>query len=618
MICGGFPRLLRLCMLAALLAGCAAPASDALPAQDLPTLRPTADSTPTPGPTVPAASTAPAPTPTGEKAELPPMPLDGVRVPGYLAYIRPEPEGSGYDDAVQFLPEEALPPYGVAGATAEIEEQLVQARAAEDPDKYLNLYGQFACGVDDVNGCQLVVSYIRLPMEQTNPEPVAGLAGRIVSLGDGAQYDDKLVLEGPLPVELGISSAVFGNGHPMLRDTISAWRDSGQTVTVDGQIISGASDVNGCQVQVSAIYVDGEPVDPLGEWPTYTEDEWGLSLRYPPDATARREEGPFITVAWDSVELVLGCKLPGQDDSIVRGRTESLRAMGYAQFLGGPEPRMGWLVDGRLLSIRYGQASDVRDGGEIRRGNLTCTLSLWQTGDKWFEAGDLSPDAQERADIILSTVTLVSPPTAPPQGLANPASVFCVEQGGQLELRTDAQGGQYGVCRFADGIECEEWAHFRGECAPAAPASNPTADMEPTYSNAALGFALSAPANWSVRDSGEFVVLTSKVGEALYALFLGVRPEGANEPVFRTGMPAGDFESGGSLPVFNQTVERRLLMLDGKVKVVAYGLARSGGKEFVIYLDQVGTAEQPYETIDIPAAVQLEADAIVSSLSLAP
>lgn len=49
-------------------------------------------------------------------------------------------------------------------------------------------------------------------------------------------------------------------------------------------------------------------------------------------------------------------------------------------------------------------------------------------------------------------------------GLANPASVYCVDQGGKLEIKTDEQGGQYGVCVFADGSECEEWAYYRGEC----------------------------------------------------------------------------------------------------------------------------------------------------------
>jgi len=53
-----------------------------------------------------------------------------------------------------------------------------------------------------------------------------------------------------------------------------------------------------------------------------------------------------------------------------------------------------------------------------------------------------------------------------PIGMANPASVFCHEQGFQLEVRTDANGNQVGVCVFPDGTECEEWAYFRDECAP--------------------------------------------------------------------------------------------------------------------------------------------------------
>jgi len=57
-------------------------------------------------------------------------------------------------------------------------------------------------------------------------------------------------------------------------------------------------------------------------------------------------------------------------------------------------------------------------------------------------------------------------PTATPAGIANPASTYCVEQGGASELRTAEDGSQSGVCSFPDGSECEEWAFFRGECAP--------------------------------------------------------------------------------------------------------------------------------------------------------
>ncbi len=48
--------------------------------------------------------------------------------------------------------------------------------------------------------------------------------------------------------------------------------------------------------------------------------------------------------------------------------------------------------------------------------------------------------------------------------IANPASKFCKEQGGTLEIRTLDDGGQYGVCVFKNGIECEEWDLFSGRC----------------------------------------------------------------------------------------------------------------------------------------------------------
>lgn len=47
--------------------------------------------------------------------------------------------------------------------------------------------------------------------------------------------------------------------------------------------------------------------------------------------------------------------------------------------------------------------------------------------------------------------------------LANPASVNCKEKDGELEIK-ETDLGQIGICVFADGSKCEEWAYFRGEC----------------------------------------------------------------------------------------------------------------------------------------------------------
>ena len=53
----------------------------------------------------------------------------------------------------------------------------------------------------------------------------------------------------------------------------------------------------------------------------------------------------------------------------------------------------------------------------------------------------------------------------PVPNLPNPASVNCKETGGELDIRSEPKG-QYGVCKFNDGTECEEWAYFRGTCKP--------------------------------------------------------------------------------------------------------------------------------------------------------
>ncbi len=50
-----------------------------------------------------------------------------------------------------------------------------------------------------------------------------------------------------------------------------------------------------------------------------------------------------------------------------------------------------------------------------------------------------------------------------PVQIANPASVFCEENGGTLDIRETSEG-QVGMCVLPTGEECEEWAYFRGEC----------------------------------------------------------------------------------------------------------------------------------------------------------
>ena len=46
-------------------------------------------------------------------------------------------------------------------------------------------------------------------------------------------------------------------------------------------------------------------------------------------------------------------------------------------------------------------------------------------------------------------------------GMANPASEYCVSQGGTSEIRKDKDGAEFGVCKLANGEEREEWSFYR-------------------------------------------------------------------------------------------------------------------------------------------------------------
>ena len=59
-------------------------------------------------------------------------------------------------------------------------------------------------------------------------------------------------------------------------------------------------------------------------------------------------------------------------------------------------------------------------------------------------------------------------------GIANPASAACVKGGGEIEIRNTSDGSEYGICVFANGTACEEWALFRNEGCTADVTAAPT------------------------------------------------------------------------------------------------------------------------------------------------
>jgi len=88
-------------------------------------------------------------------------------------------------------------------------------------------------------------------------------------------------------------------------------------------------------------------------------------------------------------------------------------------------------------------------------------------------AGCTQPAAPAQTPATTTVVTTAAPASA---GMANPASVNCGKVGGNVEIKKDAQGNEYGMCTFANGTTCEEWALFRDEgCKPFTPVTTTAA-----------------------------------------------------------------------------------------------------------------------------------------------
>ncbi|BCU64680.1 hypothetical protein F941_01701 [Acinetobacter bouvetii DSM 14964 = CIP 107468] len=66
------------------------------------------------------------------------------------------------------------------------------------------------------------------------------------------------------------------------------------------------------------------------------------------------------------------------------------------------------------------------------------------------------------AVLTLSACSATNTNTAnlPKVGIANPASEYCVKQGGKVEIKND-KNGQVGYCHLKNGTAVEEWAFFR-------------------------------------------------------------------------------------------------------------------------------------------------------------
>jgi putative hemolysin len=213
--------------------------------------------------------------------------------------------------------------------------------------------------------------------------------------------------------------------------------------------------------------------------------------------------------------------------------------------------------------------------------SLVVALVLW---------GCTTASTQPIPDAPVSTLESSDAPIPAGANLPNPASAYCEQQGYRLEIRTAADGSQSGVCIFPDGSECDEWAFFRGECAPANQTSSPTeiptampidpADYQQgwwTYTHAIYNFSIMLPEDWVVEETTTFDPLMSGHHLSLHPNYgtenirLTFRRVGEDVLLWPTGVGQGQFIQQGTLDIAGQPALRWLLVCpNGDVTSIWY------------------------------------------------
>ncbi len=183
--------------------------------------------------------------------------------------------------------------------------------------------------------------------------------------------------------------------------------------------------------------------------------------------------------------------------------------------------------------------------------------------------------------------------------MANPASVYCEQQGNQLKIVSAADGSQSGACVFPDGSVCDEWAFFRGECGPIKQGTaSPVATMIPTalpidpadyrgwwtYTHPVYKFSIMLPEDWIAEETttnnplmnGHMVTLRPKSDVEKESIRMTFRRVGEETLLWPTGVGEGAFVPQGTLLVGDQPAQRVLLVCPtGEVTSIWYHQAES-------------------------------------------
>jgi hypothetical protein len=238
------------------------------------------------------APKGPEPEPPTEHPTEPPVveipTIEAIPVSGWLGKVVSVPEGLGYEDILVLSPE-TVGELGIQGINEEMEAEILALRDKPEPGQFAHFWGNLVCGVEDHNGCQVVVERIRVGATATDPEPVENWQGILIPAEFNSGDSTVFVLKGSYAMWYSIHS-----NDPAVLQQILDLRGTDQVVNVSGELLTGVPDVNGARIQASSITLTGEAQavdqpdttsqDPRADWQFYQDPGGKYTFRFPPTA----------------------------------------------------------------------------------------------------------------------------------------------------------------------------------------------------------------------------------------------------------------------------------------------------------------------------------------------
>lgn len=284
--------------------------------------------------------------------------------------------------------------------------------------------------------------------------PKDGFVGEILSTEQGSLFDNYFKTASN---EYGIEAVSV----PII-EKLNELKDSEKEVILWGEIVTDVSDYAGQQIIVSRIDVPSENFSL--EWIRENIDDLGISFQYPKDTEFEISSNAIVFDGWE-LEILNNPKSLNFEDWLNLNFTESEEEP--CSLATTTDVSLG---DLETFEVSIGEGDKCEELGIFaisfdKQKILKLTLTKKPGKDYKEIVKTLRFTKTLSQDEVDLNETKKNGDDGDAPELANPASVFCQEQGGQLEIRTDKKtNGQYGVCIFDDKTECEEWAFYRGEC----------------------------------------------------------------------------------------------------------------------------------------------------------